>query len=53
MPYAVAAADGELLAGVSDGRIFHSADRGDSWDDIGVQLGSLVAMATPDKGLNR
>jgi hypothetical protein len=53
MPYALAATDGELLAGMSDGRIFRSADRGSSWEDIGVELGSLIAMATPDEGVSR
>jgi hypothetical protein len=45
MPYALVTSDGELLAGMSDGRLLQSADRGESWDDTGVQLGSLVAMA--------
>jgi hypothetical protein len=53
MPYALAASDGELLAAMSDGRMFHSADRGDSWDDIGVELGSVVAMATPVEAVSR
>lgn len=44
MVYALAATDGELLAGLSDGRILRSEDGGDSWDDVGVRLGSLVAM---------
>ncbi|MBV8733151.1 MAG: hypothetical protein JO120_00060 [Solirubrobacterales bacterium] len=45
MPYALAAGDGELLAGMADGRVLHSADRGDSWADTGVQTGSILAMA--------
>jgi hypothetical protein len=45
MPYALAATDGELLAGMADGRILRSRDRGDSWDDVGVRVGSIVAMA--------
>jgi hypothetical protein len=53
MPYALAATDGELLAGMSDGRLFHSADRGESWDDIGVELSSVLAMATTAEGLSR
>jgi hypothetical protein len=47
MPYALVATDGKLLAGMSDGHLLNSDDGGDSWDDTGVQLGSLVAMATP------
>jgi hypothetical protein len=53
MPYTLAATAGELLAGMADGRMFHSADRGHSWYDIGVELGSIVAMAAPDEGLSR
>jgi hypothetical protein len=45
MPYALAASDGELIAGMTDGRILHSPDRGESWKDPGVQVGSVVAMA--------
>jgi hypothetical protein len=45
MPYALAATDGELLAGMADGRILCSGDRGESWDDIDVRVGSITAMA--------
>jgi hypothetical protein len=45
MPYALAATDGELLAGLADGRIMRSADRGESWDEIGVRGASITAMA--------
>ncbi|HEY1276893.1 MAG TPA: hypothetical protein VGF25_18440 [Thermoleophilaceae bacterium] len=45
MPYALAAVDGELLAGMADGRILRSGDRGESWDDAGVGVGSITAMA--------
>ena len=45
MPYALAASDGELISGMTDGRILHSPDRGESWTDPGVQVGSVVAMA--------
>jgi hypothetical protein len=44
-PYALAATDGELLAGLSDGRLLRSDDRGDSWHDVGVDLGSMLALA--------
>ena len=46
MPYALAAAGGELLAGMADGRILRSDDRGESWDEMGVRVGSITAMAT-------
>jgi len=45
MPYALVTRDGELLAGMSDGRILSSGDRGESWDEIGVRVGSILAMA--------
>jgi photosystem II stability/assembly factor-like uncharacterized protein len=45
MPYALLAAGGELLAGMANGHLLRSADGGDSWEDIGVELGSLLAMA--------
>ena len=46
MPYALAATEGDVLAGTSDGRILRSADRGASWGDVGVALGSITAMAS-------
>jgi hypothetical protein len=48
MPYALATTDGELLAGLADGRILRSGDRGESWDEIGVRVGSVVAMAASE-----
>ena len=46
MPYALAAIDGALLAGMADGRILHSGDRGETWEETGVRIGSVLAMAT-------
>jgi photosystem II stability/assembly factor-like uncharacterized protein len=48
MPYALAALDGELLAGMTDGRILHSRDRGESWSDTEVRIGSVLAMAATE-----
>ncbi|MFL5840989.1 MAG: WD40/YVTN/BNR-like repeat-containing protein, partial [Thermoleophilaceae bacterium] len=45
MPYALAVTDGELLAGMADGRILRSGDHGESWGEIDVRVGSIVAMA--------
>jgi hypothetical protein len=45
MPYALVASDGELLAGMSDGRLLRSDDGGDGWRELGVEVGSIVAMA--------
>jgi photosystem II stability/assembly factor-like uncharacterized protein len=46
MPYALTATHGELLAGMADGHLLSSDDGGESWDDTGVQVGSIIAMAT-------
>jgi photosystem II stability/assembly factor-like uncharacterized protein len=45
MPYALLAADGELIAGMAEGHLLRSADGGESWDDTGAELGSVLAMA--------
>ncbi len=45
MPYALAASTAGLFAGLADGRVFHSADRGDSWEELPVRVRSVVAMA--------
>jgi len=44
MPYALATTDDELLAGLADGCILLSGDRGESWDEIGVRVDSITAM---------
>jgi photosystem II stability/assembly factor-like uncharacterized protein len=36
MPYALAAADGRLFAGLADGQVWESNDRGDSWHALAV-----------------
>ena len=48
MPYAIVAAEGRLFAGLADGGIWASDDRGDSWIALRLQedtLPSLVALA--------
>ena len=45
MPYALVAYDGQLVAGMSDGRILRSGDRGESWDELAASVGSVNAMA--------
>jgi hypothetical protein len=45
MPYALVAADGELIAGMADGRVLWSGDGGESWDETGVRISSITAMA--------
>lgn len=45
MPYALAVADGELLAGMADGRLGRIGDDGESWEEIGVRVAPIAAMA--------
>ena len=45
MPYALAAGDGGLVAGLRDGRFFESEDAGDTWRELGVRLPAVVAAA--------
>jgi photosystem II stability/assembly factor-like uncharacterized protein len=48
MPYALVTTDGRLFAGLADGQIWESGDRGDSWTALrleGDRLGALVALA--------
>ncbi|HEX6230017.1 MAG TPA: hypothetical protein VFZ41_11215 [Solirubrobacterales bacterium] len=45
MPYALSNADGELLAGMADGRVLGSGDEGETWEEIGVRVGQISAMA--------
>lgn len=37
MPYALAATDGTLFAGLADGRIYRSDDQGESWEALPVE----------------
>jgi hypothetical protein len=37
--------DGELLAGMADGRVLRSEDDGESWEETGVRVGPIAAMA--------
>jgi photosystem II stability/assembly factor-like uncharacterized protein len=48
MPYALVAADGRVFAGLADGQLWESADRGDTWRSCmlrGDQLPALHALA--------
>ena len=45
MPYALLASGGDLLAGMADGQLLRSSDAGENWEDTGVELGSVLAMA--------
>jgi hypothetical protein len=53
MPYALATREDWLLAGLADGRIFASSNKGESWEllDIhGPSLRGLKAFASPAFG---
>ena len=48
MPYALLATDGRLFAGLADGQLWESRDRGDPWGAcavVGAELGAVVALA--------
>jgi photosystem II stability/assembly factor-like uncharacterized protein len=48
MPYALVATDGRLFAGLADGQLWESRDRGDSWRALRLEadaLDGLVALA--------
>jgi photosystem II stability/assembly factor-like uncharacterized protein len=44
MPYALVAGDGRLFAGLADGQIWESRDRGDSWRACTLQGDSITAL---------
>jgi hypothetical protein len=53
MPYALAFAGDSLVAGLADGRVFLSDNRGASWAPValdGAALGRIAALAPlPDR----
>ena len=44
MPYALVATDGRLVAGLADGQLWESPDRGDSWTAMQLQGDTLAAV---------
>jgi photosystem II stability/assembly factor-like uncharacterized protein len=44
MPYALVATDGRLLAGLADGQVWESTDRGDGWRPLAVRGGPLAKL---------
>ena len=44
MPYALLATDGRLFAGLADGRLWESRDRGDTWTAVRLQGDTLAAV---------
>jgi photosystem II stability/assembly factor-like uncharacterized protein len=50
MPYALLAANGRLFAGLADGQLWQSRDRGETWSEVrceGDPLTAVVALAAP------
>ena len=48
MPYALLAADGRLFAGLADGQLWESRDRGDHWTALRLDGDSLEALLALD-----
>jgi hypothetical protein len=49
MPYALVAAEGRLFAGLADGQLWESRDRGDTWSACALRgdpLTELRALAS-------
>jgi photosystem II stability/assembly factor-like uncharacterized protein len=44
--YALAIADGRVFAGLGDGTLRQSDDRGDTWHDLGERVESVTALVT-------
>jgi hypothetical protein len=44
MPYALVAADGRLFAGLADGELWESSDRGASWRACALQGDALMRL---------
>ena len=47
MPYALVATEARLFAGLADGRLWESSDRGDTWTTLqldGDSLDAIVAL---------
>jgi len=51
MPYALLATNGRLFAGLANGQIWESRNRGDSWTEMRLQSGTLTAVLAlaPDR----
>jgi hypothetical protein len=42
--YALAATDGQLFAGLGDGSLLQSSDRGDSWSELDERVDAITAL---------
>jgi hypothetical protein len=50
MPYALVATDDRLFAGLADGQLWESRDRGDSWTAMQLQGDTLAAVLALSPG---
>ena len=44
MPYALVATDGRLFAGLADGQLWESRDRGDAWTPLQLEGDGVAAV---------
>jgi hypothetical protein len=44
MPYALLATDGRLFAGLADGRLWESTDRGENWHACALEGDALTRL---------
>jgi hypothetical protein len=44
MPYALLAGDGRLFAGLADGQLWESRDRGDTWTPLQLEGDGVAAI---------
>jgi hypothetical protein len=49
MPYALLAVDGRLFAGLADGQLWESRDRGDNWAALQLGGDTLEALLALDQ----
>ena len=42
--YTLATGQGQLFAGLGDGTLLQSNDRGESWSELGEQIGTITAL---------
>jgi hypothetical protein len=52
MPYALVTTGARVFAGLSDGQVWESSDRGETWrslEIVGTPVGSLVALAAAER----
>lgn len=50
MPYALSATGSHLFAGLGDGQIYGSADRGETWNRLPARADAILALAAVDGG---